>query len=582
MVLVTALPVFDSEGRVTRWFGTNTDITDRLHSEEALRQSEAKLKLSIAIAGLALAEVDYRTDTVQLSPEAAVIYGLGEQACQIAHEEIFEFLHPDERDDVIQRYKNARLPSSGGLMEIEHRIVRADKSVRWINLRKQVFFKADASGVQVPDTGLWAILDISQRKRVEADLESARRLAESANRAKSNFLANMSHEIRSPMAAIIGYADLIETTNDREREKVETIRRNGQFLLALINDILDLSKIEAGKLDIDKISFSPISLVEEVCSLMNVRAAESHLDLRYEFVGPMPSSIDSDPIRLRQILINLVGNAIKFTERGRVILRTQFLADEESIRFDVIDTGIGMSPGQIERLFQPFEQGDSSIGRVYGGSGLGLAISQRLAAMLGGEIRVESRLGQGSTFSMTIAARRSTTEDAEFDWKLIEPPQHRVPKASGSESGSDGATRMNIRAVIVDDRRDIRFLTQHFIEKLGGQVLAAENGEQALDLIQREQSANRPVDVVLMDVQMPKMDGITATKLLRARGFSKPIFALTANAMDSDRQACLNSGFTDYLSKPIDSSELLRMLRRYCSPDSAHAAKSPLKHSTHG
>ncbi len=561
--LARVVPARDVSGHILRWFGTKTDITDRMRHEQELERSQAKLKLSIAIAGLALAEVDYRTDRIQLSQEAARLFGLGDEPCEMPRRKLFEMCYPDERDDLIHVYESALLPNGADVIDIKHRIVRPDGTVRWINVRKQVYFYQDQTGREAPHHGLWAILDITEQKRVEADLESARRQADAANRAKSEFLANMSHEIRSPMAAIIGYADLIESDDESTRDKIETIRRNGQFLLSLVNDILDLSKIEAGKMTAVHQRFCPATLVEDVCSLMRVRAEETGIQLGFRFDGPLPDSIVNDPVRLRQILINLVGNAIKFTDEGTVTLAAGFLAATRQIQFQVIDSGIGISPDQIGRLFQPFEQADSSSRRVFGGSGLGLTISHRLAGLLGGEISVRSRLGEGSAFTLTVP---SAPQEFDDDAIAAEPPTSEHGDVPASQA-ADRFEPLDIRVLIVDDRRDLRLLSKRFIERFGGSALIAEDGNQALQIFRREQNAGRRIDVVLMDVQMPKMDGITTTQILRDRGFKNPIVALTANAMQSDRETCLASGFTDFLSKPIDAGKLYLTLRRSTSAD---------------
>jgi CheY-like chemotaxis protein len=304
---------------------------------------------------------------------------------------------------------------------------------------------------------------------------------------------------------------------------------------------------------------------------MHVRAVESNLELKLEFVGLIPDVIENDPIRVRQILINLVGNAIKFTHDGTIRLRLSFSPEDQVLRFDVIDTGIGISPELQAKLFRPFEQGDSSIVRRYGGSGLGLAISQRLAHVLGGKIEVRSQPGQGSTFTLSISI------GSVKDMQLIHyhPLTERWITYSQASALTEaeqelaqavelvGSGQLNVRVLIVDDRRDIRFLTQHFVRQAGGEVLLAENGKQALSIASDEQRAGRPLDIILMDVQMPEMDGITATRHLRSSDYTGPIIALTANAMDTDRQACLDAGYTDYLSKPIDAMQLIDMLRRY-------------------
>ncbi len=290
----------------------------------------------------------------------------------------------------------------------------------------------------------------------------------------------------------------------------------------------------------------------------------------------MPDVIENDPIRVRQILINLVGNAIKFTHEGSICLRLSYDGAERMIKFEVIDTGIGITPELQSKLFRPFEQGDSSIVRRYGGSGLGLAISQRLAQVLGGYITVQSEVNRGSSFTLSVPI--GNVVDMKLIQVLATDPAwstHEIAKEYGdnylgsSTATSDvGSGQLNVRVLVVDDRRDIRFLTQHFVRQVGGEVLLAENGKEALAITDQERSAGRVLDIILMDVQMPEMDGITATRHLRESKYTGPIIALTANAMDSDRQACLSAGYTDYLSKPIDATQLIDMLRRYSKSES--------------
>lgn len=406
--------------------------------------------------------------------------------------------------------------------------------------------------------------DITENLRVEQELRKTMEQAEMANRAKSQFLANMSHEIRSPMTAILGYAELLTPKDEAEFERIETIRLNGQFLIRLLNDILDLSKIEAGKVELETVAFNPGKLVEEVCSLMAVRAAEGGLSLQAEFPTPLPATMLSDPIRVRQILINLVGNAIKFTEEGRVRLVTRYDADQHRLMFDVIDTGCGIPVSDRERLFLAFEQADPSVSRQVGGSGLGLAISQRLAHMMGGSIELESEVGKGSTFSLVLENVQSSADQtvpysrshAELNpWQRTTSPSTAGPESSG---------QLYLRVLVVDDRRDIRFLTSHFLTTTGCEVSTAENGQEAVDKVIEAETRSTSFDAILMDVQMPVLDGLTAVKLLRDRGISAPIIALTANAMEADREACLAAGYTDFLTKPIDSHNLIATLRTYC------------------
>ncbi len=559
-VLIT--PILDGSGKPQRLLSISRDVTETRSMELAIEESEMRFKTL----------ADNMAQFAWMADEHGMLFWYNKRWFDYTGTTLEEMQgsgwravhHPDHLDRVTDKYFNAVV--KGIDWEDTFPLRGKDGEYRWFLSRAMPI--RDESGRVVRWFG--TNTDISERIRVEAELDEARRQAEAANQAKSDFLANMSHEIRTPMTAILGFAELLKTDNDEEREKVDTIRRNGQFLLELINDILDLSKIEAGKMEIDVLHFSPTKLVEDVCSLMHVRAVESNLELRVEFVGLIPDVIENDPIRVRQILINLVGNAIKFTHEGSICLRLRYAVDEQKLKFDVIDTGIGISPELQLKLFKPFEQGDSSIVRRYGGSGLGLAISQRLAEVLGGKIEVQSEVGVGSIFTLSISVGRiESSQLLHFASPEQCGNQRNDARDLANQSSVStqsilvGSGRLNVRVLVVDDRRDIRFLTQHFVRQVGGEVLLAENGKQALSIADEERDAGRALDIILMDVQMPEMDGITATRILRESNYTGPIIALTANAMDSDRQACLNAGYTDYLSKPIDAVQLIEMLRRY-------------------
>ncbi len=400
--------------------------------------------------------------------------------------------------------------------------------------------------------------------RINASEAALRR----ANNAKSEFLANMSHEIRTPMTAILGYADiLLENLRDDESLNAAlTIKRNGEHLLEVINDILDLSRIESGKLTVEKLSCSPVQLISEVFSLMRVRAEAKKIGLEVVYEGVMPETVQTDPTRLRQILINLLGNAIKFTETGRVRLVTRFVATPDipaRLQFSVIDTGIGMSPSQLQALFQPFTQGDTSTSRKYGGTGLGLAISKRLAQALGGDIAVESVPNQGTTFRLTIDPGPLTgvnwLQGSSEAVLGVQPAPQRQKDFLPSLSG---------HILLVEDGLDNQRLIAFLLRKAGATVTLAENGQEALAkaMPQPEAGASAPpFDLILMDMQMPIIDGYEATARLRAAGYQGPIVALTAHAMTSDRQKCLDIGCNDYLTKPIDRQKLLTAVAHYLS-----------------
>ena len=399
-------------------------------------------------------------------------------------------------------------------------------------------------------------MDITSQKQIEQSLEDALRVAESANKSKSEFLANMSHEIRTPMSAIMGYTDILsrQLTDPDDIKCASVIRHNGKFLLGIINDILDISKIEAGKLELNKKRIRPDRLVADVCSLMEVRATEKGIPLEVTFDGKIPKTIRSDDKRLKQILVNLLGNAIKFTKHGTVHLNVRFITvgDAPKIQFQVMDTGIGMSSSQLKTLFKPFTQGDSSVVRKFEGTGLGLSISQRLANKLGGEITVESTADVGSKFTLTIET------GSLKNVPLVEPTLIGAQVASPARTSK--RPNLNGRILVVDDRRDMIFLAQHLIEDAGGNVTSAENGRVAIEKIEDAVRLNEPFDLVTMDMQMPVLDGYEATRRLRRAGYSMPIIAVTAHAMQGDHQACIDAGCTDYITKPLDGPRFLTLL----------------------
>ncbi|MEX1229039.1 MAG: response regulator [Planctomycetaceae bacterium] len=415
------------------------------------------------------------------------------------------------------------------------------------------------------------------------NLTAAKMKAEVGTRAKSEFLANMSHEIRTPMTAILGYTDLLlEQTKDDPQigEYLETIKRNGLFLLEIINDILDLSKIEAGKLMIETIPCSLVSVVNDVMGLMQVRAKSRQLGLTLMYHGVVPETIHSDPTRLRQILINLLNNAIKFTSSGSVQLIVAAADDQTAgqlspgewpagnprtdapacILFDVVDSGIGMSAEQQERLFQPFTQADTSTTRKYGGTGLGLTISRRLAQVLNGDITMKSQPGVGSTFRLQIDA--GSLRGVKWIDPAVPTAATNPQAAQPLHADASTAPLAGYEVLLVEDGQDNQRLISFILKKAGAEVACAENGQLALDAVLSSASAERTFDIILMDMQMPVMDGYTATRQLREQGIATPIIALTAHAMEGDRQKCLAAGCTDYAPKPINKAELIAKIQQ--------------------
>ncbi|MDQ2077659.1 ATP-binding protein [Marinimicrobium sp. ABcell2] len=411
--------------------------------------------------------------------------------------------------------------------------------------------------------GVMVFHDITRSKRVEKVLREATNRAEEASRIKSEFLANMSHEIRTPLTAVLGFADLLLDPGLGESDRlnyIQAVRRNGQHLLGLINDVLDLSKLQADKVQVERADFSLHQLLHEVVSVMQVRAHEKGLHFNVVYDTPIPICIHNDAMRIRQILFNLISNAIKFTHRGSVTLRCRCLdpgTEASRLELAVCDTGIGMSEEEIEELFKPFQQANLSTSRKYGGTGLGLAICRALIKVLGGEIQVESRLGEGSVFRLVM--QQPVDVDAEMVAEhFLHPDDHETETLLSNVS-----EELSGRILLAEDGLDNQLLISTILRRQGLEVDIAGDGEQAVDRALQALYDEQPYDLILMDMQMPRLDGYGAAAKLRLKGYAGPIVALTAHAMAGERERCIAAGCDDYLTKPISRSILFAAVQSY-------------------
>jgi len=513
------------------------DITKYKMAEEALRRREAELQEAQSLAGVGSWEWEPVTDHVSWSVE---LYRIARRDPTLPPPTYAEHacLYTAESFDLLQRTVSRTL-QNGEPYELELEMIGGDGVHRWILSRGRASFDSAGKVVKLHGTAQ----DITERRQQNEDLRMAHTQAMLATRAKRDFLANMSHEIRTPMNGVLGMAELVLGTSldDRQRDYVETIRSSGEALLTIINDVLDFAKIEAGKLKIEDVDFDLRTLMEEVAGLLGPGSRKKGVSLNCRIDPGIPSSLRGDVIRIRQILINLAGNAVKFTDRGEVDMEAIAIAtagNETTIRIRVRDTGIGIPEDRLSHIFDSFTQVEVDNHRRHGGTGLGLAICRNLVDLMGGRIGVESKPGRGSSFwfELTLRGTFSTSLHDRPSPQAVDPQEFVSP--------------LGFRILLAEDNEVNRRVAIGMAERLGCQVDAVENGREALKALRYDRH-----DLVLMDVQMPEMDGLAATRAIRelecSNGKHVPIVAMTAHAFQVDRDRCLSAGMDGYLSKPV-------------------------------
>ncbi|MDX6768564.1 MAG: PAS domain-containing protein [Elusimicrobiota bacterium] len=540
-VLTRGALLRDAAGAPLRMSGSHTDIHERKLAEEALKESEARFRqVTDNIREVFWLSDVKKDEVIYVSPGYELIWGRSVSSLKDSPFDWLEAIHPEDRQRVVAAATSRQ--ATGEYDEV-YRILRPDGTIRWI--RDRAFPVKDETGKVYRIAGLAE--DVTERRRLDEELRAARDAALASARAKSAFLANVSHELRTPLNAVIGMNELmLETSADEtQRERAAVARDAGRGLLSLIDDLLDFSRLEAGRLTLDPAPFDPRALVAGVERLFRQRAQEKGLALTATVAPEVPAALHGDAGRLRQILLNFVGNAVKFTESGSVAVEADCprVGDGAALlRLRVRDTGPGVSPAARSSLFNAFSQGDATVTRRHGGAGLGLAICRQIAELMGGEVGVDSEPGRGSSFRF----------EASFPLAAALPS----PAAPSCRADARG-----VSVLVVEDNPVNRRVILSQLEQLGCPAQTAENGAVALDRLTRER-----YDLVLMDCAMPVLDGYAATAALRRRegaGPRTPVIALTAGARAEDRARCLEAGMDDHLAKPVSLDQLAAALSRW-------------------
>lgn len=563
-ILVNAFPEFDANQKIQQITISFLDISDRKQAEGELKKISNRLALSLKSGAIGCWDWDISQSIILWDDRMYDLYEVKKQSDFVSYDVWSNSVHPDDRNYAETSLQQAVLGHAE--YDIEFRVIHPDRSIHFIKAYGTVV--RDVHGN--PQSMIGINFDVTDHKLIEIELAKAKQDAEAATKAKSKFLANMSHELRTPMNGVLGITELLAATNltEEQQDFVQIIQHSGDTLLAIVNDILNFSKIEAGMMTLEAKEFGLDDVLSSICKLLNKQALDKQIQLDYAIASHLPSKFIGDSTRLHQILLNLIGNAIKFTQNGHVAIAIggqspNNKTEPYKLTFAVRDTGLGIQREYLAELFQAFTQADASISRKYGGTGLGLAITKRLVELMGGTIWAES-LGhvggnpplnwlttsdsQGSTFYFAIAL-------------FTNSEIHQLPKLDISALPIDAqmAEKFPLRILLVEDNLFNQKVASLTLNKLGYQTDIANNGLEALNIVQQ-----KSYDLVLMDVQMPEMDGLTATKLIRRNLTYYPwIVAMTANVLPEDRQACFEAGMNDYLSKPFKIQDIVQIFSTY-------------------